>query len=106
MSGCTRRGAYDGKCAQAIEQAAASVWRLFAALEIAGTLHDPQQPLWPQQDRGFVVLPRRWVVERTHAWNKHWRRMVMHHDRKTPISTAWILLAEARILLFRLAAAC
>ena len=53
--------------------------------------------------RGFVVLPKRWVVERTHAWNERWRRVVMHHDRKTSISTAWIWLAEARILLSRIA---
>lgn len=29
--------------------------------------------------------------------------MVMHHDRKTSISTAWVWLAEARVLLSRLA---
>lgn len=51
------------------------------------------------------MLPKRWVVERTHAWNERWRRMVMHHDRKTSISTAWALLAEARILPSRLALA-
>jgi hypothetical protein len=27
--------------------------------------------------------------------------MVMHHDRKTSISTAWVWLAEARVLLNR-----
>nr|CCA82396.1 hypothetical protein BDB_mp10001 [blood disease bacterium R229] len=31
--------------------------------------------------------------------------MVMHHDRKTSVSTAWVWLAEARILLSRLATA-
>lgn len=29
--------------------------------------------------RGFVVLPKRWVVERTHAWTERCRRLVMHH---------------------------
>jgi putative transposase len=29
--------------------------------------------------------------------------MVMHHDRKTSISTAWVWLAEVRILLNRFA---
>lgn len=70
-----------------------------------GTLHDPQQSLCQEPVRSFVVLPKRWVVERTHAWNERWRRMVMHHDRKTSISTAWALLAEARILPSRLALA-
>jgi len=49
------------------------------------------------------VQPKRWVVERTHAWGERWRRMVMHHDRKTSISAAWVWLAEARLLLNRLA---
>lgn len=67
------------------------------------TARPVQQPLWQKPIRGFIVLPRRWVVERTHAWNKRWRRMVMHHDRKNSISTAWVWLAEAHILLSRLA---
>lgn len=48
---------------------------------------------------GFVVLPKRWVVERTHAWTERWRRIIMHHDRKLAISAAWAWLAEARMLL-------
>jgi hypothetical protein len=43
------------------------------------------------------VLPKRRVVERPHAWNECWRRMVMHHDRRISTSTAWVWLAEARI---------
>ena len=53
----------------------------------------------------WSYCPKRWVVERTHAWNERWRRMVMHHDRKTSVCTAWVWLAEARILLSRLATA-
>lgn len=45
----------------------------------------------------------RWVAERTHAWMERWRRTVMRHDRKLTVSTAWVWLAEARILLNRLA---
>ena len=52
---------------------------------------------------GFVVLPKRWVVERTHAWNERSRRLVMHHDRSTLIATAWVWFAQARILASRLA---
>ena len=54
---------------------------------------------------GFVVLPKRCVVKRTHAWGERWRRMVMHHDRKTSISAAWVWLAEAGVLLSRIALA-
>jgi transposase len=60
--------------------------------------------LLSQRDRtGFMVLPMRWVVERTHAWTERWRRTVMHHDRKLAVSAAWVWLAETRMLLSRLA---
>jgi putative transposase len=69
-----------------------------------GTLHDPTQTAAPAAEinAGFVVLPKRWVVERTHAWTERRRRTVMHHDRKLDISAAWVWLAEARMLLSRL----
>ncbi|AFL72341.1 transposase [Thiocystis violascens DSM 198] len=51
---------------------------------------------------GFVPLPKRWVVERTHAWNERARRLIMHHDRLPAVSETWVWLAEARILLRRL----
>lgn len=51
---------------------------------------------------GFTVLPKRWVVERTHAWNERARRLIMHHDRLTSVSEAWVWLAEARLLARRL----
>jgi putative transposase len=62
----------------------------------------PQLPLFPAPS-GFVVLPKRWVVERTNAWNLRPRRLVQDHDRNLAVSTAWIWLAEARMLLRRLA---
>ena len=49
------------------------------------------------------VLPKRWVVERTHAWLEKHRRLIMHHDRKVETSRAWVWLAQARMLLARLA---
>ncbi|NHQ90309.1 IS5 family transposase [Janthinobacterium lividum] len=100
-------GAYGGKCAQAIEQAQhirVEVVR-HPANGTTGTLHDPKTP--PEDAAavyaGFRVLPMRWVVERTHAWMERWRRTVMHHDRKLTVSAAWVWLAEARMLLNRLA---
>lgn len=64
---------------------------------------DPQLPLW-SIPKGFVVLPKRWVIERTNAWNDRPRRMNKDHDRNLSVSTAWIWLTEARMLLRRLAA--
>ena len=52
---------------------------------------------------GFVALPKRWVVERTHAWGQRCRRLVMRYDRSTPIATAWILFAQAHVHVSRLA---
>jgi putative transposase len=49
--------------------------------------------VYPTADKG----PKRWVVERTHAWMERWRRTVMHHDRKLAVSAAWVWLAEASI---------
>jgi transposase len=40
------------------------------------------QKFMPQQ--GFVVLPRRWVVERTIAWIDHNRRMSLWTTRDSP----------------------
>jgi putative transposase len=70
----------------------------------SGTYRDQQQPLWQEPlPSGFVPLPKRWVVERTHAWGERWRRLVMHHDRNTTTAAGWVWLAEARILAARLA---
>ena len=56
-------------------------------------LYDPdaQQPLWPEVvAKGFVVQAKRWVVERTHAWNERARRLMAHHDRSTWAPVAWV----------------
>jgi hypothetical protein len=58
-----------------------------------GTLHDPQQSLCPELWRASS-RPNAGVVERTHAWNERWHRMVMHHDRRTSVSVAWVGLVE------------
>lgn len=98
-------GAYGGQCAQAIEKVHGIRVEVVRrpGNRSTGTLHDPQRSLWQEPVAGFVVLPKRWVVERTHAWGERWRRMVMHHDRKTSTSAAWVWLADARILLSRIA---
>lgn len=69
-----------------------------------GQWREGQLPLF-DLFKGFVVLPKRWVIERTNAWNDRPRRMNKDHDRNLNVSTAWIWLAEARMLLRRLTAA-
>jgi len=98
--------AYGGTCARDIEQ------RHHLRVEVVrrpgngttGTLHNAAQGTGSAAEinTGFVALPKRWVVERTHAWTERWRRTIMHHDRKLAISVAWVWLAEARMLLNRL----
>jgi transposase len=35
----------------------------------------------PEAKRGFVLLPRRWVVERSFAWTTRFRRLVRDYER-------------------------
>ena len=52
---------------------------------------------------GFRVLPRRWVVERTFAWQSQNRRLSKDYERLCPTSEALIYLAMIRLMLRRLA---
>lgn len=99
-------GAYGGKCAEAIEAAHGLSVEIVRhpGNRSTGTWQDAQQPLWPALvTTGFVVLPKRWVVERTHAWNERARRLMIHQDRSNWAALAWVWLAEARILATRMA---
>ena len=98
--------AYGGKCAVAIEEAQGISVEIVRhpGNRSTGTWQDAQQPLWPEVvAKGFVVQAKRWVVERTHAWNERARRLMAHHDRSNWAPLAWVWLAEARILATRLA---
>jgi len=56
--------------------------------------------------KGFEVIPRRWVVERTFAWLGRCRRLAKDWEKSIESSTAWILIAHIRILIRRLARYC
>lgn len=53
--------------------------------------------------KGFAVLPRRWIVERTFGWLMRHRRLVRDYERTHASAEAWIHLAMIRIQLRRLA---
>ena len=53
--------------------------------------------------RGFVVQPRRWVVERTFAWLGRNRRLSKDYERRLQSAEALIKLAMVRLMLRRLA---
>lgn len=52
---------------------------------------------------GFRVLPRRWVVERTFAWQAQQRRLSKDYERLCATSEALIYIAMIRLMLRRLA---
>jgi len=56
--------------------------------------------------KGFEVIPRRWVVERTFAWLGRCRRMAKDWERTIESATAWAYLASVRLLTRRLARYC
>lgn len=62
---------------------------------------DGQSLLWPELTT-MTVLPKRWIVERTHAWLEKYRRLTMHHDRKVTTAQGWVWLGQIRMLLSRL----
>jgi transposase len=55
-----------------------------------------------QAKRGFVLLPRRWVVERTFAWLGRFRRLARDYERLSETLAGWHWLAFLTLLLPRL----
>ena len=58
----------------------------------------------PQGQKGFVVQPRRWVVERTLAWLSRYRRLSKDYEHCTKSSEGMIYVASISTMLKRLAA--
>lgn len=98
-------GAYGGNCAEHL--------RLTHGIDVQVVRHPANRSVGYRQieqlplfeaalNRNFTPLPKRWVVERTHAWNERARRLIMQHDRSIDVSTAWVWLAESRMLVRRI----
>ena len=54
------------------------------------------------QVKGFVVLPRRWVVERTIAWLNRCRRLAKDWENLNRKALAFLRLASIRLMLRKL----
>src|SRR3954449_2352795 len=52
---------------------------------------------------GFVLLPRRWVAERTLGWLGRWRRLARDYEELPEVSETMVKLAMIRLMLHRLA---
>jgi transposase len=55
--------------------------------------------------KGFVLLPRRWVVERTLAWLNRNRRLAKDVERTIESAVTWLYIASVKLMSRRLAPA-
>jgi len=62
-----------------------------------------QTVLRPVAVKGFVVLPKRWIIERTFAWLARYRRNGKDYERTTESSEAIIHLSMINLMSRRLA---
>ena len=53
----------------------------------------------PVGSKGFIVLPRRWVVERTFGWFGRYRRLARDYEHTVAVSEAMTYLASIRRML-------
>lgn len=75
-------------------------WTHWAQRELGVTVEVVAQP---KGQKGFQVLPRRWVVERTHAWITRRRRCARDYERLPEHHRAWVHLAAIFQMTRRLA---
>lgn len=73
-----------------------------AARRKTGTLRLEVVPRLQDQP-GFKVLRKRWIVERTFGWFMKHRRLVRHYEVKTAHAEAWLHISMIGIMLRRLA---
>jgi transposase len=55
----------------------------------------------PSKERGFVPVAKRWVIERTFAWLKCFRRLAVDYERSPASHEAWLLVANLTMSLRR-----
>lgn len=98
--------AYSGKCAETVRA------NHNVHVEIALRPGSKSVPRWtegtqdaPEPPPGFVPIRKRWVIERTNSWTDRSRRLSKEYDRRIDVSTAWIWLTHATLLLRRVASA-
>jgi len=78
-------GGYAGKLLQWVEQLKSFVLRIIK-----------------RTDKGFKIMPKRWIVERTFGWFGKYRRLSKDYERLTENSETTIKLAMINIMIRRL----
>ena len=53
--------------------------------------------------KGFILLPRRWVVERTFAWLNRNRRLAKDVEATVESAVTWLFIASVKLMSRRLA---
>jgi len=56
-----------------------------------------------EEQKGFEVLPKRWIVERTYSWFSHYRRLSKEYEFLPTTSETMIYVVMIHIMLKRLA---
>jgi putative transposase len=56
----------------------------------------------PADQKGFVLLPRRWVVERSLAWLNRYRRLSKDYENRVEYSESWVYIASISRMLRKL----
>jgi len=77
-------------------------YELYAWLRQNRRLYDVRVVNRPADAEGFVLLPKRWVVERTFAWLGRYRRLSKDYERLTETSEAMVEVSAIHHMLRRL----
>jgi putative transposase len=101
-----------------LKQVSSSAFPRISKMWADSKYHNHQLTAWMQQHRphwdleivsrpagakGFVLLPKRWVVERTFAWNGRCRRHSKDYEKRTDSSEAMVRVSAVHLMLKRLA---
>jgi transposase len=102
-----------GKLAEAVQEATGETVEV-AFVDQGYTGEEPQEAAkehgiqlqvvkLPEAKRGFVLLPRRWVVERSFAWVARFRRLARDYERLAETAAAFHFLVFAILMLVKAA---
>jgi len=106
---------FDGKAARQVLTALFSIVNTIKKIWADGAYKGKKFAEWAKEKfdcvievvkkkaaRGFHVLPRRWVVERTFAWINRYRRLSKDYERKPTSSSSHVYVASIRLILRRI----